>query len=349
MTSEGPRPAGVVQRLDAYQRRHPAVAQTIAVAYKFVDDQGGYLTALLTYYGFLSLFPLLLLLVTILGYLLQGSPELQQDIVNSAVSRFPVLGDQIAGNVQSLQGNPLALVAGIGFSLYGGLGVAQAGQMALNRIWGVPRNARPNPLLARLRSLVLLFALVVGVLVTTALSAITAMADSLVPGKGPGVGIFAQLGAILISTGVLLLAFRLLTARQIPVRDLWMGALGAAIVGQALQLVGTYYVSTALEGATATYGAFGLVLGLISWIYLGALTVVVAAEVNAVRARRMWPRSLLTPFTDDVDLTRADERAYASYAQSERHKSFQTVDVQFERPEGGDAPPPASPPAGRPD
>jgi uncharacterized BrkB/YihY/UPF0761 family membrane protein len=134
------------------------------------------------------------------------------------------------------------------------------------------------------------------------------------------------------------LAFRVLTAREVPVRDHLPGAVGAAVAWQALQLGGSYYVSHALQGASASYGVFGIVLGLFAWIYLGALTVVLAAEVNVVRARRLWPRSLMTPFTDDVELTQADERAYSSYAESEKHKGFETVDVDFVR-DGGESRP----------
>jgi membrane protein len=87
-----------------------------------------------------------------------------------------------------------------------------------------------------------------------------------------------------------------------------------------------------LKGATATYGLFGIVLGLLTWIYLGALTVMVCAEINVVRVERMWPRSLLTPFTDNVELTPGDRRAYISYAEIERHKGFENVDVEFDQP-----------------
>ena len=75
---------------------------------------------------------------------------------------------------------------------------------------------------------------------------------------------------------------------------------------------------------------FGLVLGLITWIYLLSLVIVLAAEVNVVAHRHLWPRALLTPFTDRVQLTTADERAYTAYAESERHKGFEVIDVDFE-------------------
>lgn len=325
----------LVARLDAYQRRRRWLGLPLAVAYKYVDDQGAYLTALITYYAFLSLFPLLLLFVTGLGYLLANDPSLQTRVLASALAQFPVLGSQLAGNVHSLRGNTWAVVVGAATSLYGGLGVAQAAQAALNRIWGVPRSARPDPLRARLRSLVILLVLGVGVLLTTGLTAVVTVLGGRSGDLGPGLRLVSVTGSVAVNSLLFGLAFRLLTARRLAVRELWAGAVGAAAAWQLVQLLGTYYVTHRLQGASATYGVFGIVLGLLAWLWLGAFTLVVAAEANAVRTERLWPRNLLTPFTDDVELTRADEAAYTSYARSEQHKTFETVDVDFEGPSAG--------------
>jgi membrane protein len=122
----------------------------------------------------------------------------------------------------------------------------------------------------------------------------------------------------------------LLTAHPVTWRDVWVGAVVAACGWQALQLVGTYYLTNRLRGATQVYGLFGLVLGLIGWLFLLATMVVLAMEINAVRSRRLFPRSLLTVFLDDVDLTESDERAYSSYAQAEQFKASQRVEVTFD-------------------
>ncbi|MGA8926223.1 MAG: YhjD/YihY/BrkB family envelope integrity protein, partial [Solirubrobacterales bacterium] len=98
-----------VKATDAYQRRHRWLGFPIAVVYKFGDDQGPYLTALITYYGFLSLFPLLLLLVTILGFVLQGDPHLQDKVVNSTLAELPIIGSQLRENVRSLKGSGVGL------------------------------------------------------------------------------------------------------------------------------------------------------------------------------------------------------------------------------------------------
>ncbi len=107
------------------------------------------------------------------------------------------------------------------------------------------------------------------------------------------------------------------------------GALLAAVGWQLLQSFGTAYVGHVVKNASATNGVFALVLGLIAWLYLEAVIVVLCAEVNVVRSRRLYPRALLTPFTDNVQLTGGDERAYTSAAKAQRNKGFQQIDVSF--------------------
>src|SRR5215207_5998216 len=184
-------------RLDRFQRRHPAAGYPLAVIYKLVDDQGNYLTAMITYYAFLSLFPLLLLLTSILGFALHNDPALQERVLDSALSRLPVIGQQIGENVQSLRGNTVAVVVGLVGSLYGSLGVVQAAQNAFNKVWAVPRNARPNPFKSRLRSLLMLAVIGVGVIVSTALTALTIVADRVGTSEvGAGLRVAAAAGAV---------------------------------------------------------------------------------------------------------------------------------------------------------
>ena len=318
-----------VDAVDAYQRRHRWLGFPLGVIYKFGDDQGPYLTALITYYGFLSLFPLLLLLVTILGFVLQHDPQLQAQLVGSTLAQLPIVGSQLGRDVHALKGSGPGLAAGIVGTLYGCLGAAGALQNAFNRVWAVPRNRRPNPILTRLRGLILLLVLGAGVLITTVISGLATSSHEF----GATVGTVLAIASIPLGTianiALFMLTFRVLTASEIRTRDLRTGAIVAAVGWQALQLLGTYLVAHLLKGSPTAYGAFGLVLGLMAWIYLLALVVVVAAEINVVAHRRLWPRALLTPFTDSVQLTGADERAYTAYAESERHKGFETIDVDF--------------------
>jgi membrane protein len=331
---------GWVGRLDGYQRRHRWIGLPLAVVYKFLDDQGTYLAAQLTYYGFLSLFPLLLLLVTVLSALLHNDSGLREQVLHSALSEFPVIGDQIGENIHSFHGNDTALVVGVLGSLYGALGIAQAAQNTLNKIWAVPRHARPDPFRSRFKSLLFLALLGIGLATTTLLSA----AASAAGGFGTHLHLSAALRivvallAVVLNGTLLVITYHMLTQRRVPFRRLAGASLGAACAWQGLQWGGAYYVNHSLRGASATYGMFGIVLGLLAWIYLGALVFVIAAEVSVVRVRRLWPRSLLAPFTDNVRLSKGDRRAYRSYAATESFKSFERVRVDF------DQPPPAAEP-----
>ncbi len=323
---------GLTERLDRLQRRRPWAGFPLAVVYKFADDQGSYLAALIAYYGFLSLFPLLLLLVTILGFFLDSDPRLQAELLDSALAQFPVIGTQLRDNVQSLSGSGAGLAFGIVVTLYGCLGVAGAAQNAFNRAWAVPRNRRPNPIKSRLRSLLLLPVLGVGIIATTALAGLSTSASAYGADLGGALSILTLVLAVVVNVGLFLVIFRVLTASEVPTRDLRIGAVVAGLGWQAVQLLGAYFVAHTLRGRNEAYGVFGLVLGLIAWIYLLALVTVLAVEINVVAQRRLWPRALLTPFTDDVRLTAADERAYTGYATAERHKGFEVIDVEFSPP-----------------
>jgi membrane protein len=322
----------VLEALDRHQRTRRWIGFPLAVIYKFADDQGPYLAALIAYYGFLSLFPLLLLLVTILGFVLQGDPHLQAQLLNSALAQFPVIGNQLRDSVHSLTGSGAGLAVGILLTLYGCLGVAGATQNAFNRAWAVPRNRRPNPITARLRSLLLLPVLGAGIVVTTALAGLTTGAQAYGADIGTALRVLALALAVLVNVGQFMLVFRVLTASAVATRDLRLGAVVAGVGWQLVQILGTYFMTYVLRGANEAYGVFGLVLGLIAWIYLLSLVTVFAAETSVVTERRLWPRALLTPFTDRVRLTPADERAYTAYADSEQHKGFEVIDVVFGSP-----------------
>jgi membrane protein len=326
----------MIGKVDDYQRRHRWLGVPLAVVYKFVDDQGSYLAALITYYGFLSLFPLLLVMSTVLGFLLPGNPGLQQQLIGSALSQFPIIGDQLTSTAQPLRGSGFGLAIGIVVSLYGGLGVAVAVQNALNQVWGVPINKRPDPFRARLRSLLMLALLGLGVLVTTVLSALAAGAGTVGAGLGLGLRVLAIVVSVVAICGLFVLGFRALTVRDVSVRDVLPGAIMSAVAWQILQSLGAFFVSHGLMGSTQVYGLFGIVLGLLAWIYLEATIIVLAAELNTVLSRRLYPRSLLTPFVEDVDLTHADRRSYTSYASTQRFKESQTINVEFEQRDRSD-------------
>jgi membrane protein len=336
----------LARRLDTFQRTHRWAGLPLAVIYKFIDDQGAYQAALLTYYGFVSLFPLLLLAVTILGFVLTGNPAAQQAVVNSALRNFPVIGDQIASNVHSLHGNVTALVIGILVSVYGGLGVTQAAINAMNQLWVVPVAERPTLGPAYGRGALYLLIVAAGLITTTALSGLSTAVGTVLPGSAAAETV-ARIGstllAIAVNTGLIVVGFRLLTFRNITFRQHLPGAIVAAIAWQLLLLVGTYLVTHELQGTSASYGVFGIVLGLLAWIYLSTLMILLCAELNTVRVLRLAPRSLLSVAEPaNTAVTAGDRRAFTAYAHAQRRKTFQQIDVSFHH-QAQEPPPPRDP------
>ena len=320
-----------LRRLDAFQQRHPTLAIPIGVVKKFGDDQAGNLAALVAYYTFFSLFPLLLLLTTILAFVLADDEAAQRSIVNSVLDKFPGLGDQLAGNIGQFQGSGVAVVVGALFALWGGLGALGAMQNAMNTIWAVPFDKRPPFLIERARSLIMLVVLGGGAIVTTVVTNAAGSIEGL-PLVARGIVVVVTLA---LNVGLFLLAFKVLTRHGIDWRELLPGAAVAGVVFLVLQSVGGWYISRTLSRATPLYGTFAVVLGLLTWLYLQAQLTMLAAELNVVLARRLYPRSVIG--TELEDLTGADERALASYAAIQRRHPNQQVSVTFEATEDDEA------------
>jgi membrane protein len=281
---------------DRCQQRWPALAFPIAVWSKFNDDQAGNLAALIAYYAFAALFPLLLVLVTVLDIALKNDPSLRDTLLNSALAQYPVIGPQIKASLGSIPGSGLPLIVGIIFLLFGARGVAGAMQNALCEVWGIPREQRPGFPLSLLWAFALVFAVGIGFIVTTFLSGLAGGAGHLINGAVTHVA--AVLISLVLNVGVFWLGFRLAVLWRRPWRDLRIGAAVAAVCWQALQLAGGYVVSHQLHRASELYGTFGIVLGLLAWLFLQAEVTLYAAEVDVVLTRRLWPRSLLSSEPD---------------------------------------------------
>lgn len=308
---------------DSFQQRHRGLSFLAAVIKKFGEDRAGQLAALIAYYGFFSLFPLLLVFVTVLGFVLQGNPSAQASVLHSTLSQFPIIGQQLEHNVHSLKGNPIGLAIGVVGSMLAGLGITGAAQNAFNAVWHVPHKDRPNFLIWRLRGLGLLVTLGVLTIVSTVVAGyVTAAAPSSV----------TAIGGVLIALAVNLLlfftAFRLLTTEEVPTRELLPGVIVAAVLWQILQHIGGYYVAHVVRHAKETSGLFAFVLGLLSWLYLGSQVTLFAMEINVVRARRLWPRSFFSG-----PLLEADRRALTSLAEVEERVEEENVEVSFENEE----------------
>lgn len=318
-----------VDRLDEVQRRRPLLGFPLGVLYKFLDDQGNYLAAIVTYYAFIAVFPLLLIASSVLGFVLQGDETLRNEVLDSALAQFPIVGTQL-GRPEGLQGSTSAVVIGGLAALYGVLGLGQAGQNAVNVVWAIPRNSRLNPLVSRLRSFLLLLLAGLTVLVIAVLSSIASHLDVLGSEANQEVRIVLGASAVLLNALVLGLMMRFATNERRGLRETLPGAITVAVLWQVLQLVGGLYVGRVVARASQLNGVFALVLGLIALIYIASVMAVLGLEVNVVLAKRLYPRSLLTPFTDAVELTAADRRVYTENAQAQRHKGFERVDVSFD-------------------
>jgi membrane protein len=325
---------GLVAALDRTQRRHSVLGLPIAIFYKYVDDQGSYLAASITYFAFIAIFPLLLLGSSILGFFLQNDPDLAERILNSALANFPIVGDQL-GRPGGLKGSVAGVVVGAVAALYGSLGLGQASQNAMNVAWSVPRNRRPNPISLRLRSLLLLFTSGVAILAITTVSTLGTDTQVFGARANDALGWAVRLVTVLLTGAVLTLIFRIAAARRRHLKAA-PGAFATAVMWQGLQLAGTFYVDRVVREANGMNATFALVLGLIALIYVAAVMGVLGIEVNVVLERRLWPRSLASLFVDNTDLTAADRRAYAGYARSQQHKTIGSIEVAFHDPETGE-------------
>ena len=316
---------GFVDTLDRTQRKRSVLGFPLATFFKFLDDQGPFLAAIISFYALLAIFPLLLLAVTIFGFILQGNPDLQERVIDSALSTFPIIGNEL-GRPDKLQGSTAATVVGILAAIYGSLGLGQALQNALNVAWSVPRNQRPDPIRARLRGMVPLLTAGTALVGLIVLSRIGALINT-----GRWQSLALALGAITLNSAVFAVVFMYAPARSLGFREVLPGAVAAAVAWQVLQDFGTLYVSTVVRNSSVTNSIFAVVLGMLAFLYLAANIVVICVEVNVVRVQRLYPRSLLTPFTENVELTRGDRRSYAWQAQAQRHKDFQNIEVTFDK------------------
>jgi membrane protein len=326
----------LVNWVDHAQQGRTWLAFPVAVWKKFGDDQAGNLAALIAYYGFAALFPLLLVLVTVLDIVLRSDPALREQVLNSAFGHFPVIGDQLKRNVHGLKETGPALAIGIILTFLGARGVAGAAQNALNTVWGVPMFRRPGFPWSMLRDIALILAVGIGLLATTLLSGLAGNAAQSLGGWGGQVATIVV--SLILNIGVFWLGFRLATAKEVGTREMLPGAVLAAIVWTILQLAGTLLIAHTLSRSSSLYGVFGVVLGLLAWLYLQAQFTLYAVEANVVAARRLWPRSLAPP-----PLTNEDRRALDMYAKSQERRPEQDIQSTFQPAKHAKPPEPAQP------
>ncbi|HTU30008.1 MAG TPA: YihY/virulence factor BrkB family protein [Solirubrobacteraceae bacterium] len=303
-----------LRRFDAFQQKRRWLAIPLAVIKKSSDDQGGNLAALVAYYGFFSLFPLLLVFATIVGFALSGHPHTQATLEHSITNQFPAVGSEL--HFKGISGSVIALVIGLATSVYAGLGVTNAAQNLMDTVWAVPHKDRPNFVQSRLRGLGLLVLLgamfIVSTIVTGAVSSTFG---------GAGAKLAGYVVSLIVNAALFFASFRLMTVREVRSRELRTGTVVAAILWTFLQSIASVYLHHASSGH---YGVFATVIPLIIWLHLGGQVVMYSAEVNVVTSRHLWPRSFFGPPTEP-----ADQQARAALAKIEERSEEQHVDVAF--------------------
>lgn len=285
-----------VRQLDAFQQRHRAASFVFAVVKRYGEDQDGSKAALLTYYAFLSIFPLLLLLTTLANGVIGNHPELEQKVIKGLTSYFPLLGSQLSEHVHGLHRNGLALAAGIAFTFYGARGVADAFRKGVQQVWKVPMAQRDGWPAALAKSLLML---VVGGAGFIAASILAGLASA----AGQGLGFRAL--SLLLNMFILFWVFNFLIdfslPKRLPLKETRVGAATAAVGLVILQALGGYIVSRELKNLDALYSYFALALGLIFWLYLQAQIIYYAMEVAYVSSHRLWPRSIDGSLPTEID------------------------------------------------
>src|SRR5487761_136698 len=310
----------LVGRLDAYQQSREPAAFGFGVAKKYVEDRGPSLAALLAYYGVLSVFPLLLVLFTVLGLLFSHDPGLQHRVIHSALSQFPVVGRQLDGHdaISALREKGLGLAIGLLGLVWGSLGVTKAGQRAMSDVWNVPQLHRPHFVRRLGRSIEFLGVLVLDVVLSTALAGLVTIGNQAWWFQG-----LAVIVGVVVNVALFVMGFRILTPNSIATKTLFSGAAIAALGWSALQYLGTWLIGHELRHASQLYGYFGSILGLVFFLYLAAEVTLIAAEINVVRARHLFPRSLTPPFTS------ADEAVLTAISLQSQRSVGQKVHVDF--------------------
>ncbi len=309
-----------IRAVDAGQQRFTPTAFVFGVIKKYGDDNGGVLASNLAYSAFVSIFPLLLILTTILGLVASVNPAVRTHVLNAVAGQIPAIGTTLTGNVHVLKRSSIiGLIIGFVGLVWGATGLAQAGLFTMEQVWNLPGPARPGFVPRLGRAMLFIALLGGGLIVTTGLASLNTY---LLKGFWSVIG--AEVSAAAFNIGMYIGAFRALTPKGVPTRKLLPGAITGGILWTVLQVLGTWLVHHFLH-SDSVYGIFGIVLGLLAWIYLAVQVTVYAAEINVVLARRLWPRSIVQP-----PLTEADRASMALQALQNQRRPEQHIEVTFD-------------------
>ncbi|HET7571566.1 MAG TPA: YihY/virulence factor BrkB family protein [Gaiellaceae bacterium] len=309
---------GIKDSIDRAQQRRRPLAVAVATAKKFSEDESSNLASMVAFWAFFSIFPLLLLGVTVLGFVPAGGTK--ERVLRNVASRLPLLD---TSTLASLSGAWWAVLLGGVTALWSGLAVMRAAQTAFNATWEIPKRDRPGLPEQVARSLLALATIGTGLVAATVVSSFVTGEQSAVS-LGWGGRLLGYAIALVLDVGLFLLAFRILTDRDVSFREVRAGALLAGIAFFVLQQISSFVVSRKLNGAESTYGNFATVITILWWFYLQAQITLLGAQLNVVLTERLHPRSLFGgPSTD------ADRRALEAYAQEATYAEREEVDARF--------------------
>jgi uncharacterized BrkB/YihY/UPF0761 family membrane protein len=312
----------LVGAIDRWQRRHRTPGVAYGVVKKFGDDNANLLVVSLAWYGFTAIFPLLLAVVTLLGFI--GEKSLGGEVV-STLHKFPVVGDSFnPANSQHLHGSTVGLVIGLAGLVYGAQGVTQTAQQAMATVWAVPQFARTGFLSRLGRSLAGLITIGWTFLVNAPIATYVTR-----PGESYAIRVPVLVALLAVNSFLYWASFKILTPRSVEGRALVPGAILGAVAFTALITVGTGLVTHQLKNASNTYGTFGSVIGIVAFLLLLAKLSIYSAELNPVLHRRLYPRAL--PLGE---LTEADKQVQYELIHEQRRTGEETIGVGF----GPDAP-----------
>jgi YihY family inner membrane protein len=307
-----------LDKVDDFQQHHKVPAIAIATVKKFGEDQSTNLASMIAFWAFFSIFPLFLVLVTLLGFFLPTGTK--NSVLSNISQMLPLINPQTVG---SLHGSWWALVVGILTALWSGTGVVRTIQTAFNSVWEVPMKERPKLVEQVGRSVLVLATLGLGIVLTTLLSgAVTGTANGLHLGWAGH--LLGYVITIALDVGLFIAAYRILTDRDVSVRDVLPGALLAGIVFWVLQQLSSFIISSRLQSAGSTYGTFATVITILWWFYIQGIVSMLGAQLNVVLKEHLWPRGLV-----GVPDTEADQRAYDAYAKEKTFHDNQVVDSDF--------------------
>jgi YihY family inner membrane protein len=308
-----------VRRIDAFQQRHRATSFAFGLVQKYGNDNGGALAARLTFAALTTVFPLLLLLVTLLALVLANHPGLRFTVLHSAYGEIPVVGRDLASNIHAMKRNSaFGLAVGLVGLAYGVQGVAGVGLQMMEDVWYLPKATRPSFVTRMGRSFAFIAVLGVGLVVSTFLSGVGTFG-----GHGLPYLAAAEALAAVANVAIYLFAFRILTPKQVETRCLVPGVVLAGVLWTVLQALGTYVVRHYLQDDNAVYGTFGTVLGLVAWFNVAAQMTVYCAELNPYLVHRLWPRGMVQP-----PMTKADQELAALQATTNQFRPEVEMEVR---------------------